>query len=511
MRRLFEYIVDAVRRPREELTRFQHRVRYGWEIGVHGGRQLYRLRAEGMAAELTYRTIFALIPIVVLGLVLFRVVGGLEEVRGQVEEQLYSFFGVPEIPAEYVPPTESPADAESPAAAESPPEPAGDGTDSVADQSTLDETAADNAGEPPVTAPNDGGTDPSASEADAKEEARASIRRALRDVTSKVASLDFRSIGFVGLILFIYAAIALADSVEDLFNRIFDAPNVRPIHIRFAIHWSVITLGSGLLALSLYMSSQVIDWFGEIGAHSSLTLILRHILSIAASWVLLFLLYALMPNTHVSLRSAVIGAVVAAVLWEAAKFGFQIYVATAVPYSALYGSLGLIPLFLFWIYVTWWIVLFGIILTYTLQTLRGRHPAREEEELLPGDPDWMLPIMTEVAREFRRGESIEVQELADRLGLTGGVVREMAAHLVGANLLRRVEATMESNAGLALARPAETITVREILKLAMQSRPNHDHPAWNLLHILKEAELETAADRTLADTLQPQAETATPT
>ena len=59
-------------------------------------------------------------------------------------------------------------------------------------------------------------------------------------------------------------------------------------------------------------------------------------------------------------------------LWEAAKFGFQVYVATAVPYSAIYGSIGLIPLFLFWIYVTWLIVLFGLILTYTLQVLGGR-------------------------------------------------------------------------------------------------------------------------------------------
>ena len=73
-------------------------------------------------------------------------------------------------------------------------------------------------------------------------------------------------------------------------------------------------------------------------------------------------------------RAAVVGSLVGALLWEAAKLGFQIYVVTAVPYSAIYGSLGLIPLFLFWIYVTWLIVLFGLILTYTLQTLGGRRP-----------------------------------------------------------------------------------------------------------------------------------------
>ena len=63
-----------------------------------------KARAEGMAAELTYRTIFALVPVVVLGLGMFRIVGGLDEIQNTVENQLYSFFGVPEIPEEYMEP-----------------------------------------------------------------------------------------------------------------------------------------------------------------------------------------------------------------------------------------------------------------------------------------------------------------------------------------------------------------------------------------------------------------------
>ena len=80
MSRLLDYIVDAVRSPREKLSRGQHFVRHSWELTAHCWRQLQRHRAEGMAAELTYRTIFSLIPVVVLWLVMFRVVGGLEEV-----------------------------------------------------------------------------------------------------------------------------------------------------------------------------------------------------------------------------------------------------------------------------------------------------------------------------------------------------------------------------------------------------------------------------------------------
>lgn len=547
MRAFWKYIVDAVHSPREELTRQQHRVRYAWELTFYCGKQLLFHRAEGMAAELTYRTIFALIPVVALGLVLFRVVGGLDTFHEQVENRLYSFFGVPEIPEDYVTPvvvdqvdplpeTEPSADDalvpgapdEQPQPPLKPPEPSQLDDDADGDRPPLG-GEADGAGEALAdrgeaaqgVRPEDdlvtGGSaasgetgavakEASEQEAENRRQARASIRRSLRDITSKIASLDFASIGVLGLLLFIYAAIALADSTEYLFNRIYDAPSQRPIHIRIAIHWSIITLGSGLLAISLYLSGRVVEWLGGLGAGATLMWLLGHLLSILASWVLLFLLYALMPNTHVSLRAAAIGAVVGSSLWEAAKFGFQVYVIKLLPYSALYGSLGLIPLFLFWIYVTWLIVLFGLILTYTLQTLRGRRPTwnqYDEEQFPSGDPDWMLPIMTEVAHAFEQGGAIDRQELADRLGLSGRIVHDLANKLIDAGCLRRVSAGPVQEEELTLARPAEKIRVGEILDLAHRSRPTNNHPAWRLLSSLKRAEREAAGEQTLADLMAP--------
>jgi membrane protein len=247
------------------------------------------------------------------------------------------------------------------------------------------------------------------------------------------------------------------------------------------------------------MSGQVIEWSGTVGANSNVRWILSHVLSISAAWVLLFLLYALMPNTHVSVRAAMIGSLVGSLLWEAAKIGFQIYVVKAVPYSNIYGSIGLIPLFLFWIYVTWLIVLFGLILTYTLQTFGGRLPRKLRDRrgvLLHGDPDWMLPIMCEVGSAFDEGNSINQQKLADQIGLSSREVREMTDQLIEANMLRRVAGEEDS---LTLARPAERIQIADILNLAHHVRPTNDHPAWKTLANLKQAERDAAVGKTLAD------------
>lgn len=511
-----KYISDAIRRPRDELSKRQHQVRFGWELIVYCGRQLERHRAEGMAAELTYRTIFSLIPVVVLGLVMFRIVGGLEDVQSRVENQLYSFFGVPEIPTQYLHEQADEIQRET------------EQTEGASEQRIGEALADGEAGDrpPPIfDSPKTGErgvfADPSVEEEKVDEalvdavrekaddtatamEARASIRRTLHQATSQIANLDFASIGVFGLLLFLYAAIALTDSTEHLFNIIYDAPSHRPIHLRLAIHWSIITLGSGLLALSLYMSGQVVDWFGTIGAGSKPVWIVQHLLSLIAGWVLLFLLYSLMPNTHVSLRAAAIGAAVGAVLWEFAKYGFQIYVTKAVPYSALYGSLGLIPLFLFWVYVTWLIVLFGLILTYTTQTIRGRHRRDSfvEPDAMPaGDPDWMLPIMTEVAMEFENGNAIGRQSLADQLGLSSRVVHEMENELINNGCLRRVPGGAGEEDRLTLARPAERILIADILKLAHQSRPMSSHRAWKILANLKLAERHAAGQKTLADVI----------
>ncbi|MEO9592835.1 YihY/virulence factor BrkB family protein [Rhodopirellula bahusiensis] len=538
MRHWWNYIVETIERPRDELSRRQHQLRTAWDLVIHCSEQLHRHRAEGMAAELTYRTIFSLIPVVVLGLVMFRVFGGLDDVQLRVENQLYSFFGVPQIPAEYIPvpepepgalpieasldPTEvnTPdfADKDDPVIETIVPEEGevadvdensatgeegiGGGADGMMQGDATDPTIDGYPPTPEAAAGEAIDAEEMEGKAEADDQAREIIRQTLHGATSKIASLDFASIGVFGLLLFIYAAVALADATEYLFNRIFDAPTQRPIHLRVAVHWSIITLGSGLLALSLYMSAQVIDWFGDLGAGSGPVWILQHALSLLAGWVLLFLLYALMPNTHVSVRAAVMGSAVSAVLWEVAKYGFQIYVTTAVPYLELYGSIGVIPLFLLWIYLTWLIVLFGLILTYTLQTVRGkefRRGGEKQEDLPAGDPDWMLPIMTEVAIAFADGEAVGRQELSDRLGLSSRVVHEMENRLIEASFLRRVVTGAGQENQLTLARPANNILLAEVMRLAHRFRPASNHPAWKTLADLKEAECVAAGTRSLAD------------
>jgi membrane protein len=492
MRRLITFrtqVQRLVTQPQHELQGAQRKLRYLIDLTRHCARELYHDRAEQMAAALTYRTIFSLIPLFVLGLVVFRMFGGLQDVQSAVQPQVYGFFGVPEV--QYAEDDVLPGEK---VVIEVP-----DPKQAIEEQEA--EQADRAAGiQPP---PQDKQV-----EDEEHRQVRASIQKALTELTAKVANLDFASLGVVGVLLFIYAGMALAVAVEQDFNIIFGSPAGRAWHLRLAIYWSILTLGSGLLALSLYATGQIVQGVAAVGVYRPLVWILSRLLAMLASWVLLFLLYSLMPNTKVYKRPALIGSLIAAILWESGKIGFQAYVMRALPYSALYGSLGLIPVFLFWVYVSWLIVLFGLELTYTLQVMHGKVPAKSEEQRLdlPGDPEWFIPMLTQIGQAFAEGKTIGRQQLSEQLGLPSRVVNEFGKQLEKAGLIHCVVSNGDGDTGYTLARPPEKIAIATILdigkQLSLRQHNRADGVGWSYLDHLYETMRTAAADMTLSGLIE---------
>ena len=503
----YQQMVLWVRRvltnPVDELNRWQRSLRYFIDLIRHCGRQLVDDRAEEMAAALTYRTIFSLVPLLVLGLVIFRIFGGFEE----MQKTLFDFFGFTAI--EYRQPDDAfdtpPVTEESAVAP---------GDTVVVEVPDLEQERRE---EQEQKVREDMGIEPApdVAAAEAEDEAREQQSRQisaqvlLTDLLAQIDNLSFTSIGVAGLMVFIYAAMTLVLAVEYDFNTIFKSPTGRPWHLRIPIYWSVITLGAGLLALSLYLTGQLVEEARELHVvWDSVVQLLSRILAFIVSWMMLFLLYLLIPNTRVRIQPALIGSLVAALLWELGKVGFQTYVSVTLPYNALYGSLGLIPLFLLWVYISWLIVLFGLELTYALQTLRGRrsrlNAPQGDETLL--DPRWLIAMMAVIAEAFQRGKTITVEQIADGMGLPVRAVSHLVQRLVKEGMLHRVEDDGdEEDPGYTLSLPPEKIQVESLLKLgrsmSMTDRALRVGPGKEMLTQLAEAESRAATEATLATML----------
>ena len=205
-------------------------------------------------------------------------------------------------------------------------------------------------------------------------------------------------------------------------------------------------------------------------------------------------------------RPALNGAFVAAVLWDASKWAFGLYVSRALPYLKLYGAIGLIPLFLFWLYLNWLIVLFGLEIAFTLQGMKGRVFERRDPRgaLVSADPQWLLPVVAAIARSFAGGEPVGRQALAEELDLRLESVAELVARLEAEGLVHQVTRRGTEDVGLALALPPDRIPLARIAELASRftlgTKPR-EGAGWDALAAIHAQARAAAGDRTVADLL----------
>ncbi len=199
-------------------------------------------------------------------------------------------------------------------------------------------------------------------------------------VTEHIAAFSQRAstVGLVGLVFLILTAVGLFATIEHTFNAIWGVTRRRSPMARFLAFWSIITLGPSLLGVSIYLTASVREMV-SVPVFQRTT---AYLLPLVLTWAAFTWLYVLAPHTRVRLKPALIAGVAAGSLWEAAKYAFDYYASLAVAVSKIYGSLGILPLFLAWLFLSWVIVLFGAELSYTLQHWSRLSSARRPDSEL---------------------------------------------------------------------------------------------------------------------------------
>ncbi len=271
------------------------------------------------------------------------------------------------------------------------------------------------------------------------------------------------SITILSSIIIVWVALALLGTIERAFNNIYHVPRGRSFIRRLVNYWTLLTLGPLLLALGMYVTAR----FTPVGRIQ--TSIVQHLGPVALSYIIsaiaFFFLYFVLPNTRVSARAAIWGAMVAALVWSVVKWLFGFYVTEYQPYSTIYGALGLIPLSVLWIYISWLIVLFGLQLTFTTQHLKTLNAAeiaakqKDEEHFLAND--WtVIDVMVEICRSFRASYGpVSAETIYSKLGLPAEFGDKILRLLVANRLLVK---TSEPTTGFLLATEPENIRLSEI-------------------------------------------------
>jgi membrane protein len=216
--------------------------------------------------------------------------------------------------------------------------------------------------------------------------------------------------------------------------------------------------------------------------------------------------YRFMPNTKVHWSAALVGGVLAGTLWHLNSLVSVLYVSRVVSNSRIYGSLGLVPVFMLGLYLFWWILLFGAQVAYAFQNRASYMEQRQVETIdQRGREVVALRVSARIARRFLRGEPPPtVSQMGKELNVPTRLIQELLQHLCAARLIVQ---TTEQEPGYLPARPLETITCHELL-LALrtvrgQQLNTRSEPANSRVYAefrrIEQAEREVAAGITLCD------------
>ena len=286
--------------------------------------------------------------------------------------------------------------------------------------------------------------------------------------------LNEGTIALFSAVIIIWAALALLSTTEKAFNNIWHVGRGRNILHRIINYWALLTLGPLLLGLGIYASTRfaILTQLQE----TVMTNIAPDIMSFLIATISFLFLYFVLPNTRVQVKAALWGASVAAFVWTLAKLMFGMYVTKFIPYSQVYGVMGLIPLGVLWIYISWLIVLFGLQLTFTTQHLKTLDAAeitaaaKEEEHFIANDLT-VMNIVREIAEGFEKNNApVEAEVIGSKLDIPADFCEKILEYLIGSGILIK---SSEPKTGFLPAQNPANIKLSDIAKAVEKAGFGH--------------------------------------
>jgi membrane protein len=316
------------------------------------------------------------------------------------------------------------------------------------------------------------------------ESAPADIRSALDSVLGLVDRTDVSALGFIGLALLLFTALKLLSTIESSFNDIWGAQRSRSLVRKVSDYLAMVVVTPIFLFVAAgfttaaHGATAAGGWGQEYGVGGLLRFGLN-LMPFLALYCGFTFIYMAMPNTKTRLLSSLIGAFVAGTLWQITlilHLKFQVGIAN---YNAIYSSFAAFPIFLFWINISWVIVLLGAEIAFAHQS-EPAYAHVEQSELADHAFKERLGLraLTRIGCAFLEGRpALSSSALALEMAAPQRVLEEVLYTFVDRGLLC---ATSEGEEVAFLpARDLESITVKAALDALKGTAGTRDPQALN--------------------------------
>lgn len=219
-------------------------------------------------------------------------------------------------------------------------------------------------------------------------------RQDVLDTVQDVASVSSGTVGAIGLVTMAWSASAMFAVIRRSLNTAFGQSGKRPFLRQKLLDFAM------MLALGVFFIASITataflrlarQWIDDVPVLAPMadTLgfgweIVAFLIPVMMSFLAFLFLYWLVPAMHVSPRQVWPGALVAAVLFEAAKVAFSIYLQNFGNYDLVFGSLAAVIIFLFWVFISANVMLFGAeVASEYPKVMRGDYDIPEDIAPIP--------------------------------------------------------------------------------------------------------------------------------
>jgi len=295
--------------------------------------------------------------------------------------------------------------------------------------------------------------------------------------------------GVVGVLTLVFIVLQLFTSIENAFNEIWGVRRGRSLLMRIVFYWTVLTLGAVLFfaVVAALGANAFINVFIEhlpLGANLlGLLVALLPSFSVIVLVLVLMLFYRFIPNTRVYWRAALTGALVVAGLLVLNNYLAFFYFRRVLINKSLYGSLGILPMLMFGLFIFWFFVLVGGQLSYAVQNVRFRSSRAAWHNLAESTRERLsLVVLLTICRRFQEDlPPVTASQLATLLKVSTQILNECLNRLGDLKFVMPVtpeNSDSPTDHRYQPARPLAHLTLQEF-KLAFDSYG--DDPAGDTL------------------------------
>lgn len=294
------------------------------------------------------------------------------------------------------------------------------------------------------------------------------LNQILEFSNSMLANASGGIIAGIGIVVLLWSVIKVLGNIERSFNEIWAVNKQRTFVRKISDYLTIMLLApifiiissSATSQISLYITSlqQSVPWISQVYGLISIAL---NLLPYSLIWLAFACLYIVLPNTKVSFKSAFLGGMIAGIVFQIIQYYYIKFQIGVTSYNAIYGSFAAIPLFLFWMHLSWIIVLMGAEIAYATQNVKNFEFELETKQLSHSlKMKLSLWIMHRIIIDFEQGQLPKTSEqLSTSLDIPHRITKMIVNILLDAHLINETKTGEEKSFGYSPAMSTDILTI----------------------------------------------------